>query len=321
MPDRSRRGFTIVEILVVLGIIVLLVGLIAVGLQAAGRSARKAKELNTGRQVGLAWSQYSATYEEKLIPGWLEPEVQQAWKVKYKNSAGDTLDPEFCRTYSWRLLPFLSYDFETLYTYLELEDANFNANPAVVSDNPAFGINAYYVGGWWEPFSSDPGLPATGRPVFSNAAFTDGGGQQLRGRLVVQSAGSIRRPSDLVVFAASAYREPGFYKDRATSYQPGAAWVVPPKLGSERVWQLSYGDDFQELTTGTGMLAAEMAAGIRVFEAQAVPIARHNVSIATVRADLSTDNAGINQLEDLSRWIDVAGEGAGSGVQFEHTDD
>ncbi|MGA0873295.1 MAG: hypothetical protein ACO3SJ_10505, partial [Phycisphaerales bacterium] len=81
------------------------------------------------------------------------------------------------------------------------------------------------------------------------------------------------------------------------------------------------GDDFQELTTGTGMLATAMAAGIRVFQAQAVPIARHNVSIATVRADLSTDNAGINQLEDLSRWIDVAGEGAGSGVQFEHTDD
>ncbi|MGA1708972.1 MAG: type II secretion system protein, partial [Phycisphaerales bacterium] len=165
MPDRPRRGFTIVEILVVLGIIVLLVGLLAVGLQAAGRSARKAKELNTGRQVGLAWSQYSATYEEKLIPGWLEPEVQQAWKVKYKNSAGDTLAPEYCRTYSWRLLPFLAFDFETLYTYLELEEANFNANPAVVSDNPAFGINAYYVGGWWEPFASDPGLPATGRPA------------------------------------------------------------------------------------------------------------------------------------------------------------
>ncbi|MGA0173714.1 MAG: type II secretion system protein, partial [Phycisphaerales bacterium] len=144
MPHRSRRGFTIVEILVVLGIIVLLVGLVAVGLQTAGRSARKAKELNTGRQVGLAWSQYSATYEEKLIPGWLEPEVQQAWKVKYKNSGGDALAPEFCRTYAWRLMPFLSFDFETLYGYLEIDGADFDTSPALVADSPAFGINAYY---------------------------------------------------------------------------------------------------------------------------------------------------------------------------------
>lgn len=321
MRPRAHRGFTIVEVLVVLGVIVLLVGLLAVGLQTAARSANKTKELNTARQLGMAWQQYSSTYEDQLLPGWIDPAVQTAWKVKYKDAAGTTLPAEACRTYPWRLLPFLSFDFPTLYDYLEQEEPNWNAAVSTVADNPSFGLNAYYVGGWWEPLQGEPGLPVTGRPVFANAAFNDRDGRELRGRLVTRSLSSIRRPSELVVFASSGYREPGFYKERATPYEPGAAWVVPPRLGSEQVWELSYGDEFQELTTGSGMLLSSAVAGIRVFAAQAVPIARHNVSIATVRADVSTDASGLNQLMELTRWIDVAGEGAGSAVQFVHTDE
>lgn len=321
MPQRPARGFTLVEVLVVLGVIVLLVGLLAVGLQAAGRTARKTRELNSGRQIGLAWQQYSSTYESRLLPGWIDVEVQEAWKVKYKDSSGDRVDPEFCRGYPWRLLPFLSYDFETLYGYLERDAALWDDEPALVSANPAFGLNAYYVGGWWEPFSSGPDIPVRGRPVFAGASYETTEGQSLSGRLVNQTQESIRRPSQLVVFAASGFREPGFYKEIAPSASPGAAWVVPPRLGTQAVWELSYGDVFESLTVGSGMLASTAAAGIKVFQTQAVPVARHKQTIATVRADLSTLNLGLAEMMDMSVWIDPAFSGTGDGIGFTHTDD
>ena len=320
-PPRPVRGFTLVEVLVVLGIVVLLVGLLAVGLQTAGRTARKTRELNTGRQIGLAWQQYSSTYESRLLPGWIDVEVQEAWKVRYKDSGGDRVDPEFCRSYPWRLLPFLSYDFETLYGYLERDAATWSDEPALVSENPAFGLNAYYVGGWWEPFSSGPDVPLRGRPVFASASYETADGRSLSGRLVNQTQESIKRPSQLIVFAASGYREPGFYKEIAPSASPGAAWVVPPRLGTQPVWELSYGDQFQTLTVGSGMLASLAAAGIEVFQTQAVPVARHKQTIASVRADLSTSNTGLGEMMDMAVWIDPAFSGTADGLNFTHTDE
>lgn len=321
MHPRPARGFTIVEVLVVIGIIGLLVGLTAIGLQSAGRTARKTTELNSGRQVGIAWQLYSSTYESRLLPGWIDVEVQEAWKVKYKNESGDRVDPAFCRTYPWRLLPFLSYEFDTLYGYLGRDEPQWNDEPAVVSENPAFGLNAYYVGGWWEPFSSGPDVPVRGIPVFANSAFEDSDGNLLSKRLINQTQESIRRPSQLIVFSASGYREPGFYKEITSSSAEGAAWVVPPRLGTQSIWELSYGDVFQELTVGTGMLASTAAAGIKVFQTQAVPIARHKATIATVRADLSTSNTGLGEIMDMAVWIDVAFSGTGDGITFSHTDD
>jgi prepilin-type N-terminal cleavage/methylation domain-containing protein len=316
-----RRGFTIVEVLVVVGVIALLVGLLAYGIQTAIRSARKTTEMNGLRQVGLAWAQYSVNYDERLLPGYLDDAVQQAWRTRYRNTRGETLAAEFCRTYPWRLLPFLSYEFETLYGYLERDDPDWNANPAIVSDAPAFGLNAYYVGGWWRSATSgDPDLPPTPRPLFANGRYTDGQNNEIRGRLVVQSQAGIRHPTELIVFASSAYREPGFYRDRIQTYQPGAAWVVPPRLAEQQVWEMSYGQNLEGLTL-SGMLANTMAMGMAVFATEAVPISRHTTATAAVRADLSTNAYGLNQLMEMNRWIDVGGEGAGLSTQFSHTTD
>lgn len=317
--DRHTRAFTLVEVLVVIAIIAVLIGLVLGGVWAAGRSARKTREMNDLRQVGIAWQQYSSTYDSRLIPGWIDVEVQEAWNVKYKDSKGDRLDPEFCRSYAWRLLPFLGYNFQTLYDYLERDAADWNGQPALVADNPAFGVNAYYVGGWMQPYSSGPGVPVQGRPVYANASYEGSSGNMLSGRLVCQTQESIRRPSELLVFTSSGYREPGFYKGDQPSYSPGAAWVVPPRLGTQDVWELSYGDVFQSLTVGSGMLASTAAAGIKVFQTQAVPVSKNN-AISVLRADQSVGSAGLDQLMDMSNWIDVAFKGANDGLTFTHTD-
>lgn len=64
----ARRGFTLVEILVVIGIVGVLVGLLLPAVQSARESARQASCLNNMRQWGLAMQQYE-TSRRRFPPG------------------------------------------------------------------------------------------------------------------------------------------------------------------------------------------------------------------------------------------------------------
>jgi prepilin-type N-terminal cleavage/methylation domain-containing protein/prepilin-type processing-associated H-X9-DG protein len=57
-PRRRNAGFTLVEMLIVLGIIGLLAGILLPGLTAARKAAQVTKCLNNLRQIGLAVTQY-----------------------------------------------------------------------------------------------------------------------------------------------------------------------------------------------------------------------------------------------------------------------
>ena len=46
-----QTGFTIVELLVVIGVIAALLGLLMAGLQAAGKASRKTKQMSDLRQL------------------------------------------------------------------------------------------------------------------------------------------------------------------------------------------------------------------------------------------------------------------------------
>ncbi|MFZ4467216.1 MAG: prepilin-type N-terminal cleavage/methylation domain-containing protein, partial [Phycisphaerales bacterium] len=52
----ARTGFTIVEVLVTVGIIALLAGIIITSLRGAFGTARKTKEMNLIRGLHIAWS-------------------------------------------------------------------------------------------------------------------------------------------------------------------------------------------------------------------------------------------------------------------------
>lgn len=67
-PENSRRGFSLIELLVVISIIVMLLSLIAPAIQAARRAARRAECLNNMRNVGTAILNVSASSGGELPP-------------------------------------------------------------------------------------------------------------------------------------------------------------------------------------------------------------------------------------------------------------
>ena len=310
IPNLDKRGFTIVEVLTVVGIIAVLMGLILAGLQAAGRTSRQTRELNTLRQLHLAWSSYAASNNDYVLPGYLDEAAQAQWKVRYRYVVEGRVDPSICRTYPWRLLPYLDWGYESMLGYRDAEVIDTipsKGKTGVVApealqlaDQPWFGYNAFYIGGWWEQNDATGSVQCR----FSNSEWqqTSGGTNTIptKGKLVLRSIGRATQASSLILFGSSTFRGAGIYTEQDDNLA-GAAWITPPILADQNIWGSITGSE-----------------RIEVFSAQAIPYRRQR-AITIVHVDGSSRSESIGNLIDQQRWINAAHDGAGDPTRFTHT--
>ncbi len=294
MRRTDRQAFTIIELLVVIGVLALLMGLLLPALGAAHRKGLKSTEMNAIKQVGIAWQLYSMNNKDQVLPGFLEPEVQQQWNVTYQFSDHGRVPPapnymsgdNLAGPWTWRLMTHLGHSHDMVHGYLD--EPEFD--PTTISSDleearrmayePGFGYNAMYVGGWWE---MDGGIA---RPRY------------YEHNVVARSVASIRRASDVLLFCSSSLLEPGFYR-KFPADQKGCHYAVPPWLGPVDQWTVPGANGGP---TGGGVDPGS----VDVLLQTAPPIGRYNRLAATLFADLHTDVNAPGAMFDIRKWIDSA---------------
>ena len=91
MP-RMQRGFSLVELLAVIGVLSALAAMLLPSVEASIESARQVACLNAQRQVGSAFQCYANDYRNHLIPQWrgITPALYPSWYAQAQAYLGGT---------------------------------------------------------------------------------------------------------------------------------------------------------------------------------------------------------------------------------------
>jgi prepilin-type N-terminal cleavage/methylation domain-containing protein len=285
-PIHSRsRGFTIVEVLVVVAIVGLLTTLLITAARAIRGMASGAIEATGLRQVLTGYTLYALDHSGTLLPGYPDPNDVH---VTDQDGAPIPHDAWPARSrYPWRLAPYLDYGFETMYVGQQrrfLEDApECSSLPAYsISAYPSFGLNAEWLGG--------------------HKSSTLGWAQDMQ--LHVTHLAQVRRPAKLLAFASARSEVdagcPGLH---ATPWAHGYFEVISPVTLRSTGITWPTGDGAYE-TMGEPNTFGFVSFRESAPDGEGVGAIPGKALIGTV--DGHVESVTVGELADMQRWANPA---------------
>lgn len=224
-PSRAvgrTAGFTMVEMLVVVGLIMLVVALSFPAIKSMRNRSAQVREMGAARNLFVAWTQYADANNSQILPGYRNG--LPAFDEKGDPIATQTIGVAAAR-YPWRLAPYLSFNFRSLYldenlrVLEDLESSDYADYLYQTSAYPSLGLNTTWVGG----DESQGGF---------SAPFTN-----TFGKFYVTRLSEVRHPERLIVCASARGIDPTAGAN--APLREGYFRVRSPHFTSP-VWEASY---------------------------------------------------------------------------------
>lgn len=212
---RTKLGFTLVELLVVIGIISILASLLLPVLSESKMVARKTNELSSSKQLILGWHLYAEDHNGGVLPGYRNG--YNAYDLQ-----GNLLRNPINVRYPWRLIPWLGDSFELIYAnknrqLLDEFRSDYEDYSYAVSLFPSLGVNSRFIGG--DDVDLAPSKKATSK----------------FGPFCLLNTSDARDSSGLIVFSSARHK----FGDRMVE---GFYLVKSPYFG-KREWDSTLKDD------------------------------------------------------------------------------
>ncbi|MCP4837986.1 MAG: type II secretion system protein [Planctomycetes bacterium] len=294
---RPSRGFTIIEMMVVVGILGVLAGIILPAANLLSQAADTTQERGGARSVVAAWRNWSTDHSGRLLPGQLENSAPLPGSESPLFWNGTPIPDIARRRWIWRLTPYLDDPGHMLWAGSQQQFwENTIANAAdqsnavyVTTLHPSFGLNTDYLGGRQ---SASCDTWALSEYVQSQ----DDGARPF----YAESLSQLRQPARLIAFASSRGPDPHQGNDDENEPTIEGYWRLSPPWkpasgGSAPRWVVSSNGTFQNPDPGT---SPENTGGFLST--------RHNERCLVAAPDGHVAMHPFGAMGDMQRWADAA---------------